>query len=424
MVDISQTDWGVNDSSNNSAAPLGAPEGMAPSGVNDTMRAMMGATKRFWTRINPTVIATNVGNAYTYTPVVAAPSLMHGEVYCFKVPATSTGHATLNVGVGGAQPIVKPTSGGTTSLSSSELIIGSFAQVAWDSVSAHWVLMNNPGLDDHINSVSIADAAGGGSTGAIITAILSELSLTVSQGLASLSAAAVKYSLSLSQHTSLLGSHTTDINALSVFAHGSLSTAELFVRGSLSTAELFVRGSLSTLETKHTSLSTAEALVHGSHSTAELFVRGSLSTLEAYARDTLSVCLAAHLTNINAVSANAASVATHVNTLSVSVSAAVTNRLPVAWCNFVGTQASISAFFGYNVASITRVAGVGGDYRIVFSNALDVSKGLSIALCGNSCVGFVVSTGATSINIQTYLWSGTLCNDPYVSAVIFGAGSM
>jgi len=46
MSDIK--DWSVTAASNNSAAPDGAPEGMAPSSVNDTMRENMAATRR-WT---------------------------------------------------------------------------------------------------------------------------------------------------------------------------------------------------------------------------------------------------------------------------------------------------------------------------------------------------------------------------------------
>ena len=46
MTDISASNWSPTDASNNSAAPDGAPEGMPPSGVNDTMRAIMGADRR------------------------------------------------------------------------------------------------------------------------------------------------------------------------------------------------------------------------------------------------------------------------------------------------------------------------------------------------------------------------------------------
>ena len=43
MADIEANNWNEADSSNTTAAPDGAPEGMAPSGVNDVIRAIMGA---------------------------------------------------------------------------------------------------------------------------------------------------------------------------------------------------------------------------------------------------------------------------------------------------------------------------------------------------------------------------------------------
>jgi len=46
MADIST--WSSTAASNNSAAPNGAPEGMSPASVNDTMREMMAATRRFY----------------------------------------------------------------------------------------------------------------------------------------------------------------------------------------------------------------------------------------------------------------------------------------------------------------------------------------------------------------------------------------
>ena len=47
-MDISQSVWTEADNSNNTPAPDGAPEGMFPSGVNDTIRADRGAIKRWY----------------------------------------------------------------------------------------------------------------------------------------------------------------------------------------------------------------------------------------------------------------------------------------------------------------------------------------------------------------------------------------
>ena len=45
-MDIEASNWNEDDASNTAAAPDGAPEGMAPSGVNNVLRAIMGAVKR------------------------------------------------------------------------------------------------------------------------------------------------------------------------------------------------------------------------------------------------------------------------------------------------------------------------------------------------------------------------------------------
>ena len=49
MADIST--WSPVDESNNQPPPDGWPEGMAPSGVNNCARAMMGAVRRFYDQI-------------------------------------------------------------------------------------------------------------------------------------------------------------------------------------------------------------------------------------------------------------------------------------------------------------------------------------------------------------------------------------
>lgn len=152
---------------------------MAPSGVNDTMRAMMGATKRFWDRINGVVTVSAVGNAYTYTVTVPATSLVSGEIYTFRVATPNTGAATLNVGVGGNLPLVKsaaPDGSGTKSLTSSDLILGGYYQAAWDSVSSQFVLLN-PAVDmgqvgDALRSTSTVLKADLSSVSAVLSAAI------------------------------------------------------------------------------------------------------------------------------------------------------------------------------------------------------------------------------------------------------------
>ena len=56
-MDIGASNWSETDASNNQPAPDGAPEGMFPSGVNDTIRAVMGALKRWFNWSIPKITA-------------------------------------------------------------------------------------------------------------------------------------------------------------------------------------------------------------------------------------------------------------------------------------------------------------------------------------------------------------------------------
>lgn len=104
MADISASNWSETDASNTTAAPDGAPEGMAPSGVNDTMRAMMGAMKRLRDRNGPSVTSAGT-NTVTLTYTVAPAAYVTGDVYSFIAGGTNTGPVTLNVNALGAKAV-------------------------------------------------------------------------------------------------------------------------------------------------------------------------------------------------------------------------------------------------------------------------------------------------------------------------------
>lgn len=70
MADIVNTSWTEVDSGNVFQPPLGWPAGMYPNAVEPTSQAMMGALKRFWTRLNP-VYAASLSTTDTFA---VAPS--------------------------------------------------------------------------------------------------------------------------------------------------------------------------------------------------------------------------------------------------------------------------------------------------------------------------------------------------------------
>lgn len=94
-------DYNITPGSNNAAAPVGAPENMLPSSVNDTMRQMMANSAAAFTCYT----AGGSANAQTVTmsPTLAAYS---NKVRIAFIPvASNTGACTLNVNSLGAVDI-------------------------------------------------------------------------------------------------------------------------------------------------------------------------------------------------------------------------------------------------------------------------------------------------------------------------------
>jgi microcystin-dependent protein len=103
-MDISAANWTEDDNANTAAAPDGAPEGMAPSGVNNVLRAHQGALKRFYNWTNPKTTGGS-GTAYTLSYAVAPGALVDGMTHLVQFHATNAAGATLNVNSLGATPL-------------------------------------------------------------------------------------------------------------------------------------------------------------------------------------------------------------------------------------------------------------------------------------------------------------------------------
>ena len=95
MANISQ--WSVTASSNNSAAPNGAPEGMSPSGVNDVIRENMSAGAKVYKDQKGALVSGGTGTAYTLTTNNAHAALGDIGFTVFRVNTISTGAATIAV---------------------------------------------------------------------------------------------------------------------------------------------------------------------------------------------------------------------------------------------------------------------------------------------------------------------------------------
>lgn len=103
-MDIGASNWNENDIFNTTAAPDGAPEGMAPSGVNDVLRAHQGAVKRWYSWTSPKLTAGS-GSAYTLAYSVAPGGYFDGMSFTAEFHVTPGAGATLNVNALGVVPI-------------------------------------------------------------------------------------------------------------------------------------------------------------------------------------------------------------------------------------------------------------------------------------------------------------------------------
>jgi microcystin-dependent protein len=103
-MDIGASNWNETDANNSNPSPDGAPEGMAPSGVDDTIRAVMGAVKRFF-NWQSTKLTGGTSTAYTLSYGIAPGALVDGMTHLVQFHVANGAGATLNVNNLGAKPL-------------------------------------------------------------------------------------------------------------------------------------------------------------------------------------------------------------------------------------------------------------------------------------------------------------------------------
>src|SRR5262245_59934322 len=138
MSDINQNSiWSQVDGSNNQTPPTGWPEGQMPSTVNDCARARMGAIKRWYDRIGPTVVSTGSANAQVLGYTVAPTALVRGDTFSFLPGFTNTGPATITI-TGSGSPAIPVLANGTA-LVGNEIVLNVPCMVQYDGTSFHIV---------------------------------------------------------------------------------------------------------------------------------------------------------------------------------------------------------------------------------------------------------------------------------------------
>lgn len=139
--------------SNTSAPPNGAPEGMAPSAVNDTMRDMMAQIRDLGDRARgPLHLLGSVSGTNTITAAASPtlPAYAAGQIFMFAAAGANTGGVTLNVDSLGATNIYKGS--GATALGAGDIPAGSIVLVTYAT---------SPGNHFRLLSVSLGAQTGG-----------------------------------------------------------------------------------------------------------------------------------------------------------------------------------------------------------------------------------------------------------------------
>ncbi|MDB4352394.1 hypothetical protein OAA60_03075 [Porticoccaceae bacterium] len=97
------SDFSTTASSNNSASPDGFPEGMAPSGLNDSARELMAAVAKQYQDTDGGLVTTGTGTAYVLATNSSHATLASQGIMAFRINTINTGSATLNVDTLGAK---------------------------------------------------------------------------------------------------------------------------------------------------------------------------------------------------------------------------------------------------------------------------------------------------------------------------------
>jgi|GEM_PF-3330724 len=132
------------DGSNNSGTVPTWAEGMAPSQVNDSGRALQGAITRWYTQLTCGQASAGT-DTITITYSVAPAALYTGQRFCFEAGGANTGAATLNINSLGAKAIKKEVAGTQTDLSANDIRSGQHVEVVYDSSSDVFIMVSELG---------------------------------------------------------------------------------------------------------------------------------------------------------------------------------------------------------------------------------------------------------------------------------------
>ena len=132
-------DYSVTADDNDSASPNGMPEGMAPSGVNNSWRESFARVKRWYEDIQGAKTTTGSSNAYVLAAARVVTAYAAGDAYLFKANHTCTSAgSTLNVDSVGAKSIVTSTG---AALGAGAITSGGLYMVVFEATADKFMLI-------------------------------------------------------------------------------------------------------------------------------------------------------------------------------------------------------------------------------------------------------------------------------------------
>jgi microcystin-dependent protein len=140
-MDVYATNWNEDDNANTTAAPDGAPEGMAPSGVNNVLRAHQGAMKRLAVWSIPKTTGGS-STAYTLSYAVAPGALVDGMTHLVQFHVVNGAAATLTVNGLGAIPIYYHAAGAWRAAPPGLIDVDEIRRVAYHTSSGTYRLLD------------------------------------------------------------------------------------------------------------------------------------------------------------------------------------------------------------------------------------------------------------------------------------------
>jgi hypothetical protein len=133
-MDYYASNWTEADNSNTVAAPDGAPEGIAPGGVSDVLRAHQGAAKRFVNHLSPKTTAGS-STAFTLSYGVAPGAYVDSMTFMVQFHAANGASATLNVNGLRATPLYTYQNGAWSAAPTGVISADTLSRVSYHSSS-------------------------------------------------------------------------------------------------------------------------------------------------------------------------------------------------------------------------------------------------------------------------------------------------